>query len=94
MQERCKSCAYRPGTIPNGCEETIMDAIKCAVEMEPFYCHERFDKDGKPVDLCNGWMIAVSTVDSNEKLKRTFPTAPWPYSHENSDDLTTKGRGE
>lgn len=82
MQERCKSCAYRPGTIPNGCEETIMDAIKCAVELEPFYCHERFDKEGKPIDICQGWVIAISTTDAAKVRERCFPKAPWPYSHE------------
>jgi len=37
MLPRCNDCAFRAGTLPNGCEETLMDAMKCAVEGKPFY---------------------------------------------------------
>ena len=52
-EEPCHDCAFREGTDPNGCAPTLMDAIKCAFEREPFYCHVR---EGK---LCTGWRLMV-----------------------------------
>lgn len=52
--EPCKSCAYRAGTFPNGCPETVIEALYCAVDGIPFYCHMDM-KDGKPTKLCAGW---------------------------------------
>ena len=51
IPERCKTCAYRLGTSPNGCVTTLMTALKCTMEGEPFNCHER---DGE----CAGWQIS------------------------------------
>lgn len=58
MIPRCNDCAFRAGTRPNGCEETLMDAIKCAVEARPFYCHKG-TQDGAmvPTRLCSGAMV-------------------------------------
>lgn len=50
----CRSCAFVEGTFPNGCPETVMDALMCAVTGEPFFCHYDM-KDGKPTKLCAGW---------------------------------------
>lgn len=47
--ERCKSCAFRPGTVPNGCAQTQLDISKCAAEGIPFYCHQHRGQ------LCHGW---------------------------------------
>jgi hypothetical protein len=78
--ERCKSCAFRAGTFPNGCPETLMDALKCVVENEPFYCHQEFDAAGKPSNICAGWLIAT-TEASDDLRKRISPiTAPWEYT--------------
>ncbi len=66
--ERCKSCAYRGGSIPNGCAETVMDAIACAVTREPFWCHLRFHADGSPMDLCAGW-AALQSSSVAERLR-------------------------
>ena len=78
--ERCKSCAFRGGTFPNGCEVTLMDAIKCVVETTPFMCHEHFDKEGKCTEICAGFMIAMSAFKDGvpEKLKNMV--APWEFS--------------
>lgn len=46
----CRDCAFQLGTDPNGAEETLMDAVKCIVEGETFYCHV---DTGKP---CAGWL--------------------------------------
>jgi hypothetical protein len=49
--ERCKTCAFRAGTVPNGCAQTQMDISKCAAEGIPFYCHQHRG------ELCHGWII-------------------------------------
>ena len=38
--ERCKSCAFRLGTVPNGCPQTQLDALKAVIEDVPFMCHQ------------------------------------------------------
>src|SRR4051812_24548724 len=70
--ERCASCAFREGTVPNGCAETVMDALKCVMEGIPFLCHQV--KDGK-VALCAGWYVSQAMLIDKPKL----PT-PWPFS--------------
>lgn len=75
MRERCASCAYRRSTIPNGCEETVMDALKASLQGDPFYCHMDMPADGVPQDLCAGWMITQAA--GTEPVE-----APWPYSHD------------
>lgn len=50
LPEPCHDCAFRIGTTPNGCERTLMDAVKCIVEGKPFNCHIN---KGKP---CAGWL--------------------------------------
>ncbi|WP_286554367.1 hypothetical protein [Variovorax sp. J22G40] len=53
--ERCKTCAFRAGTVPNGCPQTLMDAVKCIVEQQPFYCHVNTYADGSE-SVCAGWL--------------------------------------
>ena len=74
--EPCQSCAFRAGTLPNGCPETVMDALKCVVTGEPFYCHQGFDVDGKPTKLCAGWVIAMSSMNIPPALDAIVE--PWP----------------
>lgn len=69
--ERCASCAFRSGTAPNQCADTLMDALKCIVEHEPFYCHV---KKGWP---CHGWFAAAVATKGMPPV-----AAPWPYSHD------------
>lgn len=52
---RCGDCAFRAGTVPNGCSETLMDAVKALVECVPFYCHKAVTPDGEPRRLCAGY---------------------------------------
>jgi len=73
--ERCKSCAFRLGTIPNGCPETLMDAVKCVIEGRDFLCHMTLGADGEPDGTpCRGWMLMLTNAPRG--------TAPWPFSHE------------
>ena len=47
---RCETCAFRAGDhLANGSPETLMSAMKCAMEGDPFWCHEH-DR------ACAGWV--------------------------------------
>lgn len=50
---RCASCAFRAGTVPNGCLQTQLDALKAVVDGVPFHCHA--PNDGR---ACTGWIGA------------------------------------
>lgn len=65
--KRCGDCAFRAGTDPNGCPETLMDAVKGIVESVPFYCHKKFDPDGKPLLLCAGYAMLVGSALSSDE---------------------------
>lgn len=64
--QRCDECAFRSGTTPNGCVETIMDAVKCMLEREPFYCHKVAAADGEPRRLCGGWVAMTCNPEEKE----------------------------
>ena len=74
--EMCKSCACRPGTVPNGCLQTQMDFLKSVAEGKPFLCHAPMD--GK---MCAGWVRARAEV-----IETPLPSAvtavleKWDYS--------------
>lgn len=76
--ERCASCAFRCGTVPNGCLQTQADAFKTVMEHEPFYCHA-VKQIGEKV--CAGWFASVQDVKHSTTI-----ICPWPYS--NPDDAT------
>lgn len=52
--DRCATCAFRAGDhLANGSPETLMTALKCAMERTPFWCHEH--------DLpCAGWAAMLT----------------------------------
>lgn len=52
---RCDDCAFRLGTTPNQCPQTLMDAIGCLRDGEPFYCHKGVKQGDKPKQLCAGY---------------------------------------
>ena len=54
---RCKTCAFTKGTFPNRLLGTMVNATKCAMEGETFYCHHDQAKGGKPQRICAGWMM-------------------------------------
>lgn len=76
--ERCKSCAFRLGTVPNGCVQTQADALKAVVEDVPFLCHQA----DKLHQLCHGWYAARWAVRLAEIKNGPLPLGkcPWPFS--------------
>ena len=58
--EMCKSCACRPGTVPNGCLQTQLDFLKSVHDGRPFRCHAPMD--GK---MCAGWVRARAEIVEN-----------------------------
>lgn len=75
--ERCKSCAFRLGTVPNGCLQTQLDALKAVVEDVPFLCHQA-DRKGWP---CHGWFAARVAIKEVETIRGPLGmTCPWEFS--------------
>lgn len=76
--ERCKTCAFRAGTIPNGCPQTQMEVLKCVLKQVHFHCHSRRDEAGEPA-ICHGWLAAWHLA----QVKGTKPVkCPWPATGE------------
>lgn len=64
---RCATCAFRAGEhLANNSPETLMTALKCALERKPFWCHHV--PDGK-ARACAGWRLL---------LAETSQEVPWP----------------
>lgn len=64
----CRTCAFRSGTVPNGCLQTVMDAIKCVMEQVDFMCHEDISRP------CMGWIECAS------RAQRKPIQTPWEFS--------------
>lgn len=79
--ERCKTCAFRAGTVPNGCFQTQSDALKAVVEGVPFMCHHHRSSTGQHTHICHGWFAVRRIVMRKEKAtgQRLAP-APWDFS--------------
>lgn len=73
--ERCATCAFRFGTVPNGCPQTQLDIIKAVLEKQTFCCHVARDGVEAGQHTCMGWFAAMQGV-------RTSPAVecPWPFS--------------
>jgi hypothetical protein len=63
---RCRSCAFRLGTYPNHCWQTVVDAFGCVDSGETFHCHERIDDDDCP-EVCAGYLIAEAAAAQGRK---------------------------
>lgn len=77
--DRCRSCAFVSGTVPNGCLQTQMDAMKATVEGVPFMCHQG-DRRGL---ACHGWYGARVAVHRAEQARGTplpATSCPWDFS--------------
>lgn len=70
--ERCASCAFRSGTVPNGCLQTQLDTMKSVLEHNAFFCHA-VEVPGTKV--CAGWFASVQAVKGKPKV-----ICPWDYS--------------
>lgn len=60
--ERCLTCAFRPGTLPNQCAGTLKIALDCLAVMDPssrFACHHGLQPDGEPTRRCAGYEAAI-----------------------------------
>jgi hypothetical protein len=79
--ERCKTCAFRAGTVPNGCPQTQSDAMKAGMEGVPFMCHQRINEDGKHTTPCHGW-YAMRVA-----LKGAVIKAPWEFSPPDDEEV-------
>lgn len=80
--EMCKSCACRPGTVPNGCLQTQLDLLKTAVEGKPFLCHA--PHDGK---VCAGWVaVRAQMVASPPPARMLELLARHEYSPPDAED--------
>lgn len=74
---RCASCAFREGTVPNGCPQTVLDALKCLAEGVRFGCHA--PRDGSP---CHGYTAAVLyTLDNPLPQELLDAAAKYPFSN-------------
>lgn len=69
----CASCAFKEGTVPNGCLETVNGAMECAMGGKIFWCHHGM-KDGSPTRVCRGWRALVSETLSTGGHFITLPT--------------------
>lgn len=70
--ERCASCAFRAGTVPNGCSQTQMDVLKCVMEKQAFFCHATPVQGTK---VCAGWFASMQAVKNSPPME-----CPWPMS--------------
>ena len=70
---RCRSCAFRAGTVPNGCLPTVGDALKCSMEGVPFWCHERSHLH------CAGWAALCDPTKEPVLM-------PYPFSDEQDEN--------
>lgn len=75
--ERCAGCAFKSGSVANGCLQTQMDVIKSLLEKKAFYCH-MVEHIGTKV--CRGWFAAAQAFKDLPEMQ-----CPWPISP--SDDL-------
>jgi hypothetical protein len=79
--DRCTSCAFRAGTVPNGCFQTQSDVVKAVAENKLFMCHSFKDANGNPRHVCHGWFAVRRVADRMEKATGTrMPAAPWEFS--------------
>lgn len=54
----CRTCAFRLGTYPNRCLQTVTAAVDCVIRGGIFHCHENFDDNGEEIP-CSGFLSAM-----------------------------------
>lgn len=84
--EMCKTCACRPGVVPNGCLQTQLDFLKSAAEGKPFLCHSPMD--GR---MCAGWVRVRAELVANPLPPQALELLEkWEYTPAD-DEQTAKG---
>lgn len=68
--ECCKTCAFRPGTVPNGCAQTQSDVLKAVLEGVAFMCHQNRG------EVCAGWFAARQ----DPRVKGRVIPCDWEFS--------------
>jgi hypothetical protein len=74
----CQSCAFLRGTVPNGCAQTQLDAMKAVVEQVPFMCH--VETVGNVRKVCAGWFAAVQVVKALKAAGVRMPELTYAFS--------------
>lgn len=72
IPDRCKTCAFRKGTVPNRCIDTVADAMKCVMEGIPFKCHVPKGGELAVDQMCAGWMRARAWAVQAKRDGRLF----------------------
>ncbi len=77
MDERCATCAFRPGTVANGSPQTQMDVTKCLFEKTFFACHHH----GREGVMCHGYELL--------KMPDDVPAVKLPWNFSDEPEATT-----
>ena len=72
VPDRCKTCAFREGTVPNRCIDTVADAMKCVMEGRPFNCHVPRGGEIALDQMCSGWLRARAWAVAVKRDGRLF----------------------
>lgn len=84
--ERCLTCAFRAGSMPNQTAGTLMMAMECLlrIDSDDFACHHGM-KDGEPTRFCAGYQAAIAApfqltrnllVEAMRQIEKLVPGAP------------------
>lgn len=77
LPERCATCAFKPGVMPNQMASTLLDAYRCVlgIDTDAFACHHGMT-EGQPTKLCGGYLAALA--------------APWTVVKAATEELKIK----
>lgn len=60
LANRCKDCAYTPGTSASLTPTTARIAAECAESRCAFWCHKSLGDNGLGRHLCAGWVESLA----------------------------------
>lgn len=67
VPDMCFSCAFRLGTVPNRCLQTLLGAVNSVLDGVPFYCHIKHDAEGRE-KICAGYLSATKDINWGANL--------------------------
>lgn len=80
--ERCASCAFRPGTVPNGCIQTQLDVLKAVAEgTRTFTCHATTQGRKR----CFGAVMADVGMEDIPGMREAMKAATAKYDYSPGD---------